>query len=54
MSAEINSGQIWLKAPNMQAITRLRISPWLPAGAGWVTLTIVPSGAMTLTGRNEP
>ena len=35
-------------------MTRLRISPWEPAGAGAVTFTIVPSGAITLIGRNEP
>ena len=36
------------------AITLFLISPWLPAGAGCVTLTIVPSGAITFTGLKEP
>ena len=38
----------------MVAMTRLRISPWEPAGAGRCTLTMVPGGALTSMGRNEP
>ena len=38
----------------MVAITRLRISPCDPAGAGRCTLTMVPGGVITSMGRNEP
>ena len=38
----------------MVAMTRLRISPCEPAGAGCSTLTMVPRGAVTSTGRKEP
>ena len=48
------SGTTWLNAPTIVAITRLRISPCEPAGAGRETLTMVFSGAMTSIGRKEP
>src|SRR5262245_52529862 len=38
----------------MVAITRLRISPCEPAGAGRWTLTIDAGGAITSIGRNDP
>ena len=48
------SGVICASAPTIVAITRLRISPCDPAGAGRCTLTMVPGGVMTSMGRNEP
>src|SRR5207248_5517565 len=47
-------GTIWASAPTIVAITRLRISPCDPAGAGRCTLTMVPGGVITSMGRNEP
>src|SRR5262245_13949895 len=38
----------------MVAMTRLRISPCEPAGAGRSTLTMVPGGVITSIGRKEP
>src|SRR3984893_9548274 len=40
-SPAIFFGAIWESAPTMQAMTRLRISPWEPAGAGRWTFTMV-------------
>ena len=54
ISAEDSSGHAWARAPSIVAITRLRISPCDPAGAGWVTFTMVPRGATTFTGRKDP
>ena len=48
------SGVTCASAPTMVAITRLRISPCEPAGAGRCTLTMVPGGAITSIGRNVP
>ena len=53
-SPAIFFGAIWESAPTMQAMTRLRISPWEPAGAGRWTFTMVPGGVTTSIGRKEP